>query len=548
MTPPPRPAASPSDPASRAGSPGAASPARPGSPVADGSSEPVRAAPVSLGEVAGVVARRVDELRQAGLLREDLFVDGRWMPASQESRLAVHDPATGELIGSVATATGDDVREAVAAAERALGSWRSQPAGERAAVLWRWQELMSVHGEELATLLTVEQGKPLGEARGEIAYSAAFLRYYAEEARRGYGEVIPGNRPGRRLFALRQPIGVVAAITPWNFPALMIARKVAPALAAGCTVVLKPPSEAPLSALALAELSSRAGMPPGVLDVVHGEPVTVGAVLAGSPTVRMLTFTGSTEVGKLLMAQCAPTVKRVALELGGNAPFVVFDDADLDAAVAGAIESKYRNAGQTCVCSNRLLVQAGIHDAFVERLVRATADLVVGHGIDPAVHVGPLIDDRAVAKVERHLADAEGQGAAVLKGGRRHELGGTFFEPTVLVGAVPGMAVASEETFGPVAPVFRFETEDEALALANSTESGLAAYFYTRDLGRAFRFGEGLEFGVVGVNTGSISYEGAPFGGMKQSGLGREGSHHGLEEFLEVKYLCIDGVMAGSAR
>jgi succinate-semialdehyde dehydrogenase/glutarate-semialdehyde dehydrogenase len=497
---------------------------------------------ISLEAAATAVSARLERLREAGILREDLFIDGRWRPASGGRRLEVHDPATGALVGEVATASPDDVGEAVAAASRALGAWRALPAGERGNVLWRWQELLVARVDELAALLTIEQGKPIGEAVGELTYSAAFLRFFAEEARRAYGEVIPYNRRGRRLFALRQPVGVVAAITPWNFPALMIARKVAPALAAGCTVVLKPPSEAPLSALALAELASQAGMPRGVLNVVHGDPVVVGAILTESPDVRMVTFTGSTEVGKLLMAQCAPTVKRVALELGGNAPFVVFEDADLDAAVAGAIDSKFRNAGQTCVCSNRVLVHAKVHDEFVERFTQGVADLVVGHGIDPRVQVGPLIDGRALAKVQRHLADATSSGAEVRRGGRPHQLGGTFFEPTVVVGAREGMAIAREETFGPVAPVFRFETEEEALALANATESGLAAYFYTRDLGRALRFGEALEFGVVGVNTGSISYEGAPFGGMKQSGVGREGSHHGLEEFLEVKYLCIDGV------
>jgi len=495
-----------------------------------------------LDAAATVVATHLDRLRAAGLIREDLFIDGHWRPASNDERIEVHDPATGALVGEVATGSAEDTSEAVAAAAKALGDWRALPAGARAEILLRWHELVASRAEELAALLTIEQGKPIGEAVGELTYSAAFLRYFAEEARRAYGEVIPYNRPGRRLFALRQPVGVVAAITPWNFPALMIARKVAPAIAAGCTVVLKPPSEAPLSALALAELASQAGMPPGVLNVVHGDPVVVGAVLTESLDVRMLTFTGSTEVGKLLMAQCAPTVKRVALELGGNAPFVVFDDADLDAAVTGAIESKFRNAGQTCVCSNRVLVHAKVHDEFVERLTQGVADLVVGHGIDPGVQVGPLIDESALAKVQRHLEDATSSGAEVRRGGRPHELGGTFFEPTVVVGARCEMAIAREETFGPVAPVFSFESEEEALSLANATESGLAAYFYTRDLGRALRFGEALEFGVVGVNTGSISYEGAPFGGMKQSGLGREGSHHGIEEFLEVKYLCIDGV------
>jgi succinate-semialdehyde dehydrogenase/glutarate-semialdehyde dehydrogenase len=489
-----------------------------------------------------LVAGHVADLRAAGLLREALFIDGEWVAASDGGTLEVTDPANGESVAHVASATPEDVRRAVAAAERARHGWWARPATERADVLLRWHDLIKDNQEQLALLLTIEEGKPLVEARGEIAYSAAFVRFYAEEARRGYGEVIPGNRSSRRLFALRQPVGVIAAITPWNFPALMIARKVAPALAAGCGVVLKPASEAPLSGLALAELGARAGLPAGIFNVVHGEPEVVGAVLTSDETVRMLTFTGSTEVGKLLMAQCAGTVKRMALELGGNSPFIVFDDADIGAAVQGAIDSKFRNAGQTCVCANRILVQSGIHDAFVERFSEAVNQLKVGHGLDAEVAIGPLIEESAVAKVERHLSDATSKGAHVLSGGQRHQLGGTFFEPTILVGATSGMELASGETFGPVAPFFRFETEEEALALANSTSSGLAAYFYTKDLGRAFRVGEGLEFGVVGANTGIISYEGAPFGGMKQSGFGREGSHHGLEEFLEVKYLCVDGI------
>jgi succinate-semialdehyde dehydrogenase / glutarate-semialdehyde dehydrogenase len=489
-----------------------------------------------------LVAGHLAELRASGLLREDLFIDGQWVPASDGATLEVRDPGSGETLGHVASATPDDVRRAVAVAERARHGWWARPATERADVLLRWHDLIKENQEQLGVLLTIEEGKPLVEARGEIAYSAAFVRFYAEEARRGYGEVIPSNRSGRRLFALRQPVGVVAAITPWNFPALMIARKVAPALAAGCAVVLKPASEAPLSGLALAELGAQAGLPAGIFNVVHGDPVAVGGVLTGDETVRMLTFTGSTEVGKLLMSQCSGTVKRLALELGGNAPFIVFDDADIGAAVQGAIDSKFRNAGQTCVCANRILVQSGVHDAFVERFSAAVGQLKVGHGLDAEVAIGPLIEEAAVAKVERHLDDATSKGAHVLTGGQRHQFGATFFEPTILLGATSGMELARGETFGPVAPFFRFDTEDEALALANSTSSGLAAYFYTRDLGRAFRVGEGLEFGVVGVNTGVISYEGAPFGGMKESGFGREGSHHGLEEFLEVKYLCVDGI------
>ncbi len=481
-------------------------------------------------------------LRAGGLLREGLFVDGRFVAASTGARIEVTDPATGAVIAEVASADREDTLGAIEVAERARRDWAARPATERAEVLWRWQELILQHERALGVLLTAEQGKPLAEARGEVVYSAAFVRWYAEEAKRAYGEIVPSNRRGRRILVTNQPVGVVGAITPWNFPSLMIARKVAPAIAAGCAVVLKPASETPLSALALAELASRAGLPPGVLNVVHGEPELVGGVLTADPRVRMLTFTGSTEVGRLLMAQCAPSVKRLTLELGGNAPFIVFDDADLDAALSGAIDSKYRNAGQTCVCANRILVQAGVHDELVARYAERVAAMPVGHGLQDGVLIGPLIDEAAMAKVERHLADAAAKGATVLSGGARHRLGGTFFQPTVLVDAAPGMELAGAETFGPVAPFFRFEHEEQAVALANSTESGLAAYFFTRDLGRAFRVSEALEFGVVGVNTGTISYEGAPFGGMKQSGLGREGSRHGLEEFLETKYICVEGL------
>jgi succinate-semialdehyde dehydrogenase/glutarate-semialdehyde dehydrogenase len=495
-----------------------------------------------LARMGPVVSRRLEGLRAQGLLQEGLFIGGTWVEAADGASMEVTDPATGMAIARVSCATTADVGEAVAAAERSRHEWGQATATERSDVLSRWQGLITDHLDDLAALLTIEEGKPLAEARGEVAYSAAFVRWFAEEARRAYGEAIPHNRRSRRLFSLRQPVGVVAAITPWNFPALMVARKVAPALAAGCSVVLKPASEAPLSALALAELGRRAGFPAGTLNVVHGDPALVGAALTGDPRVRMVTFTGSTEVGRLLMGQCAPTVKRVALELGGNAPFIVFEDADLDAAAQGAIDAKFRNAGQTCVCANRVLVHSSVHDAFAERFVERVEGLQVGHGLDPAVAVGPLIDKAALEKVERHLADATSLGAKVLTGGGRHSLGGTFFEPTVLVGARQGMELSSAETFGPLAPFFRFETEEEALELANSTESGLCAYFYARDVGRVFRVGEKLEFGVVGVNTGTISYEGAPFGGMKQSGIGREGSHLGLEEFLEVKYLCVDGL------
>jgi succinate-semialdehyde dehydrogenase/glutarate-semialdehyde dehydrogenase len=500
------------------------------------------APPVGISSYLGQVQDHASQLRAAGLLQEELFIDGRWMQPSGGDRLDVTDPATGAVLASVACAGTRDVAQAISAAESARPGWAARPATDRADALLRWHDQILANAEQLAVMLTIEQGKPLAEARAEIAYSAAFVRFFAEEARRAYGEVIPHNRDGRRLFALRQPVGVVAAITPWNFPALMIARKVAPAIAAGCAVVLKPASETPLSALALAELALRAELPAGVLNLVHGDPVAVGGVLTGARAVRMLTFTGSTEIGRLLMAQCAPTVKRLSLELGGNAPFIVFDDADLDAAVTGAIDAKFRNAGQTCVCANRILVQDGVHDEFAERYAEAAGALTVGHGLSPGVSIGPLIDEAATAKVERHLADALEGGAQLRSGGTRHELGGTFFAPTVLTGATAEMEIATAETFGPVAPVFRFGTEPEALALANATESGLSAYFYTRDAGRIFRFGEGLEFGVVGVNTGAISYEGAPFGGMKQSGIGREGSRHGMEEFLELKYLCIDGI------
>ena len=496
----------------------------------------------SIVDLPQIIGDRLDRLRETLLLRDGIFIGGEWTSGSSNERLDVLNPSTGQIIASVACATDVDAHRAIVVANDVMREWSARTATERADVLMRWYQLLLDNVDDLATILTAEQGKPLSEAKGEIAYSAAFVRWYAEEARRSYGDVIPTNRAGRRLFALRQPVGVVAAISPWNFPALMIARKVAPALAAGCGVVLKPPSEAPLSALALAELGHRAGLPPGIFNVVHGQPEIVGPVLTSSPLVRMLTFTGSTEIGKLLMAQSSTTVKRLALELGGNAPFIVFDDADIEMAVRGAIEAKFRNAGQTCVCANRLIVHSSVREEFVSQFVSAVGKLKVGDGFDPDVTIGPLIDEAAVAKVERHLHDATSQGATIAHGGHRHALGGTYFEPTVLVGVKSSMDVTREETFGPVAPVLDFETEEEALALANSTESGLAAYFYTRDVGRVFRVGEALEFGVVGVNTGAISYEGAPFGGVKESGLGREGSRHGLDEFTELKYLCVDGI------
>ena len=483
-------------------------------------------------------------LVEPALLRERLPVGGAWITADDGATDPVRDPATGEVIADVARADAAITRRAIAAAQVALAPWAATPAPQRSRILRAWHDLIVAHVDDLAVLLTAEQGKPLAEARGEILYGATFIEWYAEEAKRAYGEIIPAPVPGRQLLTTRRPIGVCAAITPWNFPMAMIARKVAPALAAGCPMIVKPAPATPLSALAMAYLAEQAGVPAGVLQVVCGPAEEIGGALMDSTDVRKITFTGSTATGKLLMAQAAQTVKRVSLELGGNAPFIVFDDADLGAAVDGAVASKFRNAGQTCVCANRILVQDGVHDAFVQRLVERTAALKVGPGTEDGVEQGPLIDARAVEKVQAHIADAVQQGAQVACGGEVHERGGTFFQPTVLTGATSQMRLASEETFGPVAPVFRFADEAEALALANATESGLAAYIYTRDLGRAWRMGERLEFGVVGLNTGLISYEGAPFGGIKQSGQGREGSRHGLDDFLEITYLCVDGLGA----
>jgi succinate-semialdehyde dehydrogenase/glutarate-semialdehyde dehydrogenase len=482
------------------------------------------------------------QLQEPTLLREDLFIAGAWCGGGTGRRMDVTDPATGLVIARMAEADEADVRRAIAAAGAAAAGWAAVTAPERSRILRRWYDLIVAHADDLATILTAEQGKPWAEARGEILYGAGFVEWYAEECKRTYGDVIPTNNAGRRLLTVRQPVGVSAAITPWNFPSAMILRKAGPALAAGCPMIVKPADETPLSATALAELAARAGVPAGVLSVVVGDPEMIGEVLTSDPVVRALSFTGSTAVGKLLMSQSARTVKKVALELGGNAPLIVFDDADLDAAVAGAMASKFRNAGQTCVCANRVLVQAGIHDAFVERFQAAIEALVVGNGFDDDSEQGPLISEEAVAKVQRHIDDAVSGGATVLTGGGRHPLGRTFFEPTLVTGVTPGMLVAREETFGPLAAVLRFETEDEAVAIANDTPFGLASYFFTRDLGRVWRVGEALEFGVVGVNTGLISYEGAPFGGVKESGVGREGSRHGIEEFTEIKYLCVDGL------
>lgn len=480
-------------------------------------------------------------LDDPALLRDQLFIDGEWLAGNAEPT-PVLDPATGNVVARMAAADEADVLRAVSAAQEAAAGWAAHTAPARARILRRWFDLIVAHADDLARILTAEQGKPLAEARGEVLYGAGFVEWYAEEAKRTYGDVIPTNVAGRRLLTLRQPVGVAAAITPWNFPSAMILRKVAPALAAGCPMIVKPAEETPLSATALAELALRAGVPRGVLGVVAGDPELIGNVLTAHPAVRVLSFTGSTAVGKMLMAKSAGTVKRMALELGGNAPFIVFDDADLSAAVAGAMASKFRNAGQTCVCANRIIVQSGIHDAFVEKFRIAIGNLVVGNGFDEGSEQGPLITQDAVDKVRTHISDAVDGGATLVTGGELHPLGGTFFTPTLLTGVRPEMLICREETFGPVAPVVRFDTEQEAVRIANDTPFGLAAYFYSSDLGRMWRVGESLEFGVIGVNTGVISYEGAPFGGVKESGLGREGSRHGIDEFIDIKYLCIDGL------
>jgi succinate-semialdehyde dehydrogenase/glutarate-semialdehyde dehydrogenase len=481
-------------------------------------------------------------LKDTALFRQACYVDGQWITAQNGASITVDNPATGDAIGTVPKLGVDETRAAVAAADRALPGWRAKTAKERAIALRRWNDLMVEHQDDLARLMTIEQGKPLTESRGEVMYAASFLEWFGEEAKRVYGDTIPGHQSDKRIVVIKQPIGVVACITPWNFPLAMITRKAGPAIASGCTVVLKPASQTPFSALALAELSERAGIPAGVFNVVTGGASEIGGELTANPIVRKLSFTGSTAVGKLLMQQSAATVKKVSLELGGNAPFIVFDDADLDAAVEGAMASKYRNTGQTCVCVNRIYVQDGVYDAFAAKLAGAVSRLKPGNGLDPDTTQGPLIDDKAVAKVEEHIADATGKGARVVVGGHRHALGGRFFEPTVLSGVTSSMLVAREETFGPVAPLFRFGTDDEAIAAANSTEFGLAAYFYARDVGRVWRVAEALESGMVGINTGLISTEVAPFGGVKESGLGREGSKYGIEEFLEVKYLCLGGI------
>jgi succinate-semialdehyde dehydrogenase / glutarate-semialdehyde dehydrogenase len=476
------------------------------------------------------------------LLRQHCYVDGDWIAADSGGTVDVTNPATGAVIGTVPKLGAAETRRAIEAAAAAFPEWAARTAKERTALLRSWHDLMLANVDDLAVLMTAEQGKPLAEAKGEVAYAAAFIEWFAEEGKRVYGDVIPGHQRDKRIVVLRQPIGVVAAITPWNFPAAMITRKAGPALAAGCTFVCKPAMQTPYSALAMAELAHRAGIPKGVFSVVTGSATAIGGEMTSNPRVRKLTFTGSTEIGKKLMQQCAGTLKKVSLELGGNAPFIVFDDADLDAAVQGAIASKYRNTGQTCVCANRLLVQEGVYDAFVAKLVEAVRKLRVGDGLAGATDQGPLIDAKAVAKVEEHITDAVSKGGRVALGGKRHALGGTFFEPTIVTHVKPDMLVAREETFGPVAPIFSFRDEKEAIRMANDTEFGLASYFYTRDLGRAWRVAEGLEYGIVGLNTGLISTEVAPFGGVKESGIGREGSKYGILDYTELKYFCIGGI------
>ncbi len=476
------------------------------------------------------------------LLRQQCYIDGAWVDADGGGVTEVNNPADGGVIASVPAMGAEETRRAIAAANRALPAWRARTAKERSAILRRWYDLIMANQEDLAQLMTAEQGKPLAEARGEVAYGAAFVEWFAEEAKRIYGDTIPQHQADKRLVVIKEPVGVVASITPWNFPIAMITRKCAPALAAGCAVVAKPAGMTPLCALALAVLAERAGLPAGVFNVVTGSASAIGGEMTKNPIVRKLTFTGSTEIGKTLMEQCAGTVKKISLELGGNAPFIVFDDADLDAAVDGAIASKYRNTGQTCVCANRILVQNGVYDDFAARLAQAVSGLKVADGFSEGAQLGPLINMEAVEKVEAHIADATAKGARIVVGGRRHPLGGTFFAPTVLTEVTPDMRVSREETFGPLAPLYRFETDEDAIRLANDTEFGLASYFYSRDIGRIWRAAEALEYGIVGINTGLISTEVAPFGGMKESGIGREGSKYGIEEFLEIKYLCVGGI------
>ena len=481
-------------------------------------------------------------LKDPTLLRQANYIDGAWIAADDGATLEVRNPANGKVVGTVPKCGKGETRRAIEAADRALIDWRARTAKERHAILIRWFDLMMENQEDLARIMTAEGGKPLTEARGEIAYGASFIQWFAEEGKRVYGDVIPSPVGGRRMMVIKQPVGVCGAITPWNFPNAMIGRKAGPALAAGCTMVLKPASATPYSALALAELGERAGIPKGVFSVVTGSAGAIGEELTTNPIVRKITFTGSTEVGKQLMAASAATVKKVSMELGGNAPFIVFDDADVDAAVEGAIASKFRNTGQTCVCANRILVQDGVYDTFVKKLAAATENLKVADGFEDGAQIGPLIDDAAVSKVEDHIKDATGKGAKVLTGGERHPLGGSFYKPTVLADVTPQMKVAREETFGPLAPVFRFKDEAEVIRMANDTEFGLAAYFYSRDVGRVWRVAEALEYGIVSINVGVFSNEVAPFGGVKESGVGREGSKYGIDDYLEIKFLCLGGI------
>ncbi len=482
------------------------------------------------------------QLRDKGLFREQCYVNGEWVNADSGETFDVNNPATNDRLGSVPKMGAPETRRAVKSASDAYPAWRSRTAKERGAILRKWYELMLEHQEDLAFLMTSEQGKPLSEARGEVLYGAAFIDWFAEEGKRTYGDTIPQPNNDWRIIVSKEPIGVCAAITPWNFPNAMIARKVGPALAAGCTMVARPASQTPFSALAMAELGARAGIPKGVFSVITGSSSEMGKELTHSKIVRKLTFTGSTEIGKLLMEQSASTIKKISLELGGNAPFIVFDDADLDAAVDGAMASKFRNTGQTCVCANRILVQDEVYDEFAAKLTQAVNEMKVGNGAEDGVNQGPMIDMAAVEKVEEHVQDAVNRGARVITGGKRHALGGTFYEPTVLADVTTEMRIAHEETFGPVAPLFRFKSELQAIEMANDTEFGLAGYFYSRDVGRIWRVSEGLEFGLVGVNAGVISTEVAPFGGMKESGIGREGSYQGIEEYLETKYICMGGI------
>jgi succinate-semialdehyde dehydrogenase/glutarate-semialdehyde dehydrogenase len=484
------------------------------------------------------------KLKDPALFRQRCYVGGEWVDADDKETIPVNNPADNSILGTVPKMGADETRRAIEAAERALPEWRARTGKERAVILRRLYQLMIDNQEDLAQLMTAEQGKPLTESRGEIVYAASFIEWFGEEAKRIYGDTIPGHMRDKRIVVLKQPVGVCVAITPWNFPSAMITRKMGPALASGCTMVLKPATQTPFSALALCELAERAGVPKGVFSCVTGSAKAIGGEMTSNPIVRKLTFTGSTEVGKVLMEQCAGTVKKLSLELGGNAPFVVFDDADLDAAVKGAIASKYRNAGQTCVCANRILVQDGVYSAFATKLADAVTAMKVGSGVEAGTVIGPLIDMKAVEKVEQHVGDALKKGARIVVGGRRHALGGSFYEPTVLADVTTDMMVTREETFGPVAPLFRFKTEAEAIQMANDTEFGLAAYFYSRDINRVWRVAESLEYGIVGINEGIISTEVAPFGGVKESGLGREGSKYGIEEFLEIKYLCMGGVTA----